>query len=157
MTPLATAEPVSSAARLTLAGYLPEPQTLDLAAVRRLPRQALGPTRVNCYSGRPVAEVESYAGARLIDLLDAAGFSSMPRSECKRCVVIAGGADGYRAMFSWSELYNSTLGDGALVLYERDGRPLDEHIGPLSLISAHDTQLGPRHLRRLESIVVMQL
>src|SRR5262249_6215269 len=93
-------------------------------------------------------------GARLIDVLDDVGFSSRPRSELKRCVVVARGADAYRAIFSWNELYNSTLGESVLVLYERDGRPLADDLGPLSLISARDRQFGPRHLRDLRALHV---
>jgi len=139
-------------ARLSVAGPLLRPCSHSIRSLRRLPRHELGPVQVNCFTGRPVASVLSYAGARLIDLLDDAGLSSTPRSRLKRCVILAGSQDGYQAIFSWNELYNSPIGAGVLVLYERDGQALDTHLGELSLISAHDTQLGPRHLRLLSSI-----
>ncbi|MBS0454331.1 MAG: hypothetical protein JSS14_23785 [Proteobacteria bacterium] len=154
-------EPLQAActaeASLALSGHLPHPRTLDMSALTALARHELGPTQVNCFTGRPVATVRSMAGARLVDILDAAGFSTQPRGELKRCIVMATGLDGYGAMFSWNELYNASLGHGVLVLYERDGLPLDPALGPLSLISAHDRQLGPRHLRHLEGIHVRML
>ena len=72
-------------------------------------------------------------------------------------MVIASGEDGYRALFSWCELYNADIGSGVLVLYERDGQALPAGVGPLSLISANDRQLGPRHLRHLQGIQVLLL
>lgn len=53
-------------------------------------------------------------------------------------MVVALGEDGYQAIFSWNELYNSTIGEKALVLYEKNGGPLEPHLGALCLISAND-------------------
>lgn len=144
-------------ARLTLGGQLPFPATLGIDELRALPRVELGPTQVNCFTGRPVASVDSFAGVRLIDVLEAAGFSTQPRSQLKRCVIMAVGADDYHAVFSWSELYNIGVGAGVLVLFERDGLPLSRSLGPLALISANDRQLGPRHLRCLRGIHVQKI
>jgi hypothetical protein len=46
------------------------------------------------------------------------------------------GRDSYRAIFIWYELFNSSVGAAVFVLCERDGRPLDSHLNPLSLKSA---------------------
>ena len=143
--------------KLALTGHLPRPHEFELDELIGLPRHELGKTEVNCFTGRPVVSAQSYAGARLIDVLDASGFSSQPRSRLKRCVVIARGLDGYQAIFSWNELYNAAIGDAALVVYERDGRPLNDQLGPLSLLSAGDRQLGPRHLRHLQTVHVQLL
>jgi hypothetical protein len=67
------------------------------------------------------------------------------------------GQDGYEAIFSWNELYNATIGEKVLVLYERNAQALDAHMGRLCLISANDTRLGPRHLRGLLEVRVIQL
>ena len=142
---------------LDVTGLVPRPVVLTLAALERLPRHDLGPTQVLCYSGRPVAQVDSYVGARLVDVLDGCGLSERPRSELKRCVVVARGDDGYLAVFSWNELYNSTIGDKVLVLYEKNAEPLDAHLGRICLISANDARLGPRHLRGLLQVSVTML
>lgn len=143
---------VPQSVSLSVGGHVPRGRTYGLEDLLRFGRRELGPTQVNCFTGRPVASVGSYAGLSLLELLDDAGFSSQPRWQLKRCVIVAEGADDYQAIFSWSELYNSPIGAGVLVLYEREGQPLDEGLGPLSLISAHDRQLGPRHLRQLRSV-----
>lgn len=142
---------------LQLAGDVPHPAALPLEAIRDLPHRELGATRVDCFSGRPVTAFGHCRGVRLLDLLDLTGFAATPRSQQKRCVVVAAGGDGYQALFSWAELYNAEGGDQVLVIYERDGLPLDEHLGSLALLAAGDRHLGPRHLRRLESITVRRL
>lgn len=52
---------------------------------------------------------------------------------------------------------NTTVGDGALLVFERDGRPLDEHEGRIALLSTADFRLGARHVRNVLRIEVMQL
>lgn len=142
---------------LEIMGLVPRPDAFTREALEQLGRHDLGPTQVLCFSGRPVAQVDSYVGARLVDLLDACGLSERPRSELKRCVVVARGNDGYQAVFSWNELYNSSIGQKVLVLYEKNGKALDAHLGAICLISANDARLGPRHLRGLSQVAVWML
>jgi len=142
---------------LEIMGLVPRPDAFTREALEQLGRHDLGPTQVLCFSGRPVAQVDSYVGARLVDLLDACGLSERPRSELKRCVVVARGNDGYQAVFSWNELYNSSIGQKVLVLYEKNGKALDAHLGAICLISANDARLGPRHLRGLSQVAVRML
>lgn len=74
------------------------------------------------------------------------------RLDLRKSVVVITAADGYRAVFSWAERYLSPIGDGALVIYERDGLPLGDDEGPLALVSLKDTRPGPRHVKWLRSI-----
>jgi len=55
-------------------------------------------------------------------------------------------------VFSWAELYLSPIGDGVLVVYERDGAPLDDNEGRIALVSLKDTRPGPRHVKWLQSV-----
>ncbi|MDM0025268.1 hypothetical protein [Variovorax saccharolyticus] len=142
---------------LEVVGRMPRPSSFGIHALKGLPRHELGPTEILCYTGRHVAQVESYAGALLVDILDACGFAEQPRSLLKRCVVVAHGQDGYQSIFSWSELYNSTIGRKAMVLYEKNSEALDAHLGSICLISANDARLGPRHLRGLTQLLVREL
>jgi len=60
-------------------------------------------------------------------------------------------------MRSWSELFDSPIRDKVLVLYECNGEALGTHLGCLSLISAGDRRMGPRHLRHLHAVTVQRL
>jgi hypothetical protein len=48
-------------------------------------------------------------------------------------------------------------GDGALVIYERDGAPLADDEGKIALVSLKDTRPGPRHVKWLQSIELRAL
>ncbi|MES2183794.1 MAG: molybdopterin-dependent oxidoreductase [Pseudomonadota bacterium] len=134
---------------LRVDGHVPHPRTFSLAQLQALPQVDLGPTEVVCLSARQVRRAHHYAGVRITDLLGETGFGTLPRNTLKQCVVVCHGADGYRAIFSWNELFNTAVGDRALAIVQRDGRPLADDPGELSLISAADLLGGPRNLQAL--------
>lgn len=88
-------------------------------------------------------------GVRLKALLQRAALAERDRLDWRRTIVMAIAADGYRAVFSWPELFNTDTGNLVLVLYQRDGMPLSDGEGPLALLAAADLRLGPRHVKQL--------
>lgn len=105
----------------------------------------------------PNAKASLVRGVRLKPVLDRAKLVVDDHNTPKKTVVIATGRDGYAVVFSWSELFNSKSGDNVLVLFERDDQALPDTEGPLALIAAGDTQMGPRHVKWLERIEVKQI
>lgn len=55
---------------------------------------------------------------------------------------------------TWSELFNSPVGDGVLVYFEKDGVPLADNEGRIAMVSSKDLRPGPRHVKWLQSIEV---
>jgi DMSO/TMAO reductase YedYZ molybdopterin-dependent catalytic subunit len=104
-------------------------------------------------SASTVPEVtRRYTGRLLRDVLERAKPVEKNRLDLRNSVVILTGSDGYRAIFSWAELYLSPIGDAALAVYERDGVTLPPDEGPLALVSLKDTRPGTRHVKWLQSI-----
>jgi hypothetical protein len=72
-------------------------------------------------------------------------------------VIEAPATAGYRAVFSWGELYNDALGEQVYMIGSQDGRPLDAAAGPLALRSLADQRPGPSHLRNRCALAVRPL
>ena len=72
----------------------------------------------------------------------------------RKAVVIAIARDGYRAVFSWPELANTTAGAQVMVAYARDSAPLEAAEGPFAIHAPGDTRIGPRHVKWLQRIEV---
>ncbi|MGA8515753.1 MAG: sulfite oxidase-like oxidoreductase [Burkholderiaceae bacterium] len=96
-------------------------------------------------------------GVKLPALLEQIGLNTQARAEWKNLLVTATATDGYRAVFTWPELINTPTGEGVLVVYERDGQPLDAREGRIALQSTADFRLGARHVRNLLRIEVSLL
>jgi hypothetical protein len=72
-------------------------------------------------------------------------------------VIIAGAVDGYQVVFSWPELFNTEVGSGVLVVFERDGQPFADREGRVALVSARDLHTGPRSVKWLARLDVKVL
>lgn len=143
-------------AQLTVTGEVKASLTLAADDLRAFPaEQQASFTQTR---GTPGQENRSTVrGVRLKAIVERAGLLAGARNDWKTTLVIATATDGYRAVFSWPELSNTAAGEGVLVLYERDGRPLDAREGQLALLSTNDVRLGARHVRNLQKIELRQL
>lgn len=132
---------------------------LDLAVddLRAFPPQQVGSMPVVCQSGATMGTIESLKGVLLRDVLEKAAVVAKEHNDVKKIAVIATASDGYKVVFSWSEIFNSPLGEGVLIFFEKNGQPLGEEEGRIALISARDIRTGPRHVKWLSGIEVRKI
>jgi DMSO/TMAO reductase YedYZ molybdopterin-dependent catalytic subunit len=98
-----------------------------------------------------------YGGVLLTAVLAEADIREDARLALRRTYVIARATDGYPAVFSWGELFNTPVGRGVLVAFERDGQPLRDGEGQIALVSSTDERPGPRHVKWLNRIEVRRV
>ncbi|CAN7275812.1 MULTISPECIES: molybdopterin-dependent oxidoreductase [unclassified Variovorax] len=150
---IATAQPSQ---QLEVAGAVRQQLRLDAAALAAFPAAEIGQF-TQSRSGQGTETRSSVRGVKVSALVARAGLAAPGRNDWKTLVVVATATDGYRALFSWPEISNTAVGEGVLVLFERDGKALDEREGRIALISAADHRLGARHVRNLMRIEVRAL
>ncbi len=147
-------------AKVQVAGHVENTLELGIEDLKRLAVQHVDDVRQVRMGGMASKESEQtrrYAGVLLRDVISAAKPSEKERHDLRRSVVVVTAADGYKAVFSWAELFISPIGEGALVIFERDGAPLPASEGPLALVSLRDTQPGPRHVKWLQKIEIRRI
>ena len=131
--------------------------TLALGAPELSALQATTLTQRQVVSSGATAATErsvTYSGPLLREVLRRAGFGSPDDRGARFAVIEAVATDGYRALFSWGELFNTAVGDQVLVISSQDGAPLNTVAGPLALRSLADLRAGARHVRNLCALVV---
>lgn len=106
---------------------------------------------------RPLARERGYSGVRLVDLLQEAQIREDARHALRRTYVVAMATDGFQAVFSWGELFNTPIGRSVLVAFERDGAPLRDGEGRITLVSLADERPGTRHVKWLTRIEVRRV
>ena len=153
----ARVKPVAGSS-LGIGGALALSTELSVRSLRASPLAAgLPPIALTTCTGTFKCNLTGYRGIKLTDLLDQARIEAPDRNSAKRTYVVVSARDNYTVMFSWSELYNSSVGAGVFVLVDRDDQELPDSEGPLALISREDLRTGPRHVRRLKSIEVRRV
>ena len=155
------AQPAPQApSKLVVTGNVEAKLVLSIGDLQRLPVQRvedLRQVRMGGAASKDGEQTRRYAGVLLRDVLTSAKLVEKERHDLRRSIVVVTATDGYQAVFSWAELFLSPIGDGALVIFERDGAPLPQNEGPLALLSLRDTQPGPRHVKWLEKIEIRRI
>ena len=142
--------------QVTVSGPVKTPLTLHVDDLKAFPPADVQTVTVKRRVDKD--EVDSVVrGVKLTAVLDRAGFVGSDPNEWKHTVVLVTATDGYQVVFSWSELFNSDLGAGAMLVFERDGQPLADREGRIALVSAKDTRGGPRSVRSVDRLEVRVL
>jgi len=141
---------------VAVAGDVQKPAALSVDALRAFPATA----QIEFKTTRDVDGRQQQTivrGVSLKAVLEQSGLAERDRFDWRKAVVIAIARDGYRAVFSWPELFNTEGGAQVMLAYERDGTPLGVSEGPVALHAPNDTRTGPRHVKWLERIEVRVL
>ncbi|RBQ26131.1 molybdopterin-dependent oxidoreductase [Arcobacter sp. CECT 9188] len=127
---------------------------LNVEELEKLSYFKSGSTPVICMSGETKDNVESYEGVLLKDILDKAVVDITSKKDFNKIYIQVVASDGYDAIFSYNEVFNTKLGDNIIVFYKKNGEYLKDYQGKIALISIDDIRNGPRHIKWLEKIVV---
>lgn len=143
--------------KITITGLVEHPLALTIDDLRQFPPQQVGEFSVVGQMGANRGKLQNFKGVRLKDILQRAVIVSKSRNDVKKMAIVATASDDYKVVFSWSEIFNSPLGEGVVVFFERDGKPLDDSEGRIAMISSKDIHTGPRHVKWLQGIEVRKI
>lgn len=139
---------------LEVSGQVNQPLLLSKEKLLALPRKEFSENRTVTQDGKEVTLAVRYQGVLLRTLLDEAGLKP-DRRAVRKAIVLLTAKDGYQASYSWGELYNSSLGDGVVMVLRHGNDELLETDGLPALRSLQDLRPGPRHVRWLNKIEVL--
>lgn len=142
---------------VSVTGAVEQTLTLGVEDLRAFPTQKVNEVPLVCQTGANLGKLENFKGVRLRDIIEKAKVVAPGHNDVKKMVVIAAASDGYKVVFSWSEIFNSPVGDGVYVFFEKDGMPLADDEGRIAMISTKDLRTGPRHVKWLKDIEVRKI
>ncbi len=142
---------------LRITGRLREALVISCEQLCAMETEEVEDIAVNCGEGDPVGKIASMKGVLLENLLAKASVRKEDHNDTKKMFIVAKASDGYKAVFSWQEIFNTPIGGGVMVLIEKNGKPLCGAGGGLELISLQDYYSGPRYVKMLESIEVVMV
>lgn len=134
---------------ISVTGAVEHTMTLGVEDLRAFPTQKVNEVPLVCQTGANLGKLENFKGVRLRDIIERAKVVAPGHNDVKKMVVIAGASDGYKVVFSWSEIFNSPVGDGVYVFADDEGR--------IAMISTKDLRTGPRHVKWLNHIEVRKI
>ncbi len=135
-------------------GRVRKPLLVSMEELCKMESEVLEDLFVVCGSGDPKGSIGSCRGVLLEDLIRKADVIKEEHDDTKKMFLVASASDGYKVVFSWQEIFNSPVGGGVLILFEKDGKPLDRERKRVDLISAQDMFMGSRYVKGLTNIEV---
>ncbi len=139
----------------SIVGRVTRPAVITFEELCAMDRQETQPLPLICGSGEPKGQLGVCCGVLLSDVINRADIVVREHNDTKKMLVVAEAADGYRAVFSWQEIFNSANGEGILIVLELNGQPLYAGSGEVDLISSHDFLTGPRYVHRLAAVEIV--
>lgn len=109
--------------------------------------------KVVSMEGQVKKTIAAFRGVSLKSLVDEAKMLIPTPKERGQFYVSVTGTDGHKVIFSWSELYNGTTGDKALIIFEENSQPITKE-GSFSLLSTADIFTETRYVKSIKSIEV---
>lgn len=142
---------------LRIVGKVKQERDVTLAQLLEMDQITIRDIPIACGSGEPKGKLDSCLGVLLTDIINSAEVVTTEHNDTKKMYVVITSEDGYRTLFSWQELFNSRVGEGVIIILEKDGRKLYEPQGLVDLFSANDFLTGPRYVKQVATITIMQL
>lgn len=138
--------------QLAVTGEVETPLVLTVDSLKKMNVATITDFTVVCQSGANMKQDSTARGVLLRDILEKAKIKQSGHKD-RNFYIVARATDGYKATFSWAEIFNNPTGDNVYVLIEENGRPIVRQ-GDMILICRNDIKTGPRHVYWLSSIDV---
>lgn len=140
---------------ISITGEVETPLILTVDSLKKMGVATLDSSNIVCQSGAIMNQSKSSRGVLLKDILNKAGLHQQNHKD-RNFYIVARASDGYKATFSWAELFNNPTGEHTYVIFEENNRPLTKK-GAMMLNSNSDIKTGPRHVNWLKSIEVKRV
>ena len=139
---------------LEIKGNVEFPLKLTIDSLKKMNVLALDSFKVVCQTGTTTSESVSFRGVLLKELLEKAKIIQNGHKD-RNFYFVATATDGYKATFSWGEIFNNPTGENTYVIFEENNAPIRK--GAFVLNTVNDIKTGPRHVYWLKSIDVRRV
>ncbi len=140
---------------LSITGEVEFPLILTVDSLKQMRVIALDSLNTVCQSGTIRSHSASSRGVLLKDILNKARIKQQNHTD-RNFYIVARASDGYKATFSWAEIFNNLTGENTYVIFEENNQSITKK-GAMLLNCTNDIKTGPRHVIWLKSIEVRRV
>ncbi len=138
--------------QLQVKGEVENVLSLTVDSLKQMKTVEIDNYQVVCQSATTGKAGKSCKGVLLKDIIYKAKIRQSGHKD-PNFYIVARATDGYKAIFSWGELFNNATGENTYVIFEENGMPI-KNKGEMVLICKNDIKTGPRQVIWLNSIEV---
>jgi len=155
-TVLAQETPYKTTYQFTITGQVKRESVITMDSLNSYPAKKIGDIKVTDHLGNFKHGDEKLKGVLLKDILMHSQLATTSPKLYSQFYFTCVGADGYKVVYSWNELFNTPVGDNVYILMEKNGVKADKLPESLQMTSMLDIKTGRRYLHNLDKIIVNQ-
>lgn len=149
-------QPASSEA-FAVSGAVKKNFSLTIADIMALPAADIGDVTITNHLGEVKSVAKQLKGVPLRKALEQLQCDAENPRQFSEFYLTFIATDGYKAVFSWNEIFNSPTGNTAFLVTMKDGRKLQDMSERILLITPSDEKTGRRYVKGLEKIIVSRV
>lgn len=149
--------PYKTTIQFSITGQIKKSALITMDSLNSYPLKEIGDISVTSHTGDFKHKDEKLKGVLLKDILSHSELDAASPRLYSQFYFTCIGADGYKVVYSWNELFNTPVGDHVYIVMEKNGVKADKLPESLQMASMLDFKTGRRYLHNLDKIVVSQV
>ncbi|MBS1681173.1 MAG: molybdopterin-binding protein [Bacteroidetes bacterium] len=138
----------------TISGEVNSPVTISIPDLKKWKEVAIGDLTITNHLGAKRSESKGLKGILLKDILKTVEMKADNPKIMSEFYFIFIASDGYKVVYSWNELFNTTIGDSVYLITEKNGKTISEMDDSILVVSTKDFKTGRRNLKGLITIEI---
>jgi hypothetical protein len=147
-------EKVKQTYQFSITGKVKKESVITIDSLKQYSIKNLGDIKVTDHLGNFKHQDDRLKGVLLKDILSHTTYAVASPKLLSIVYFVCSGADGYKVVYSWNELYNTSVGDNVFVIMEKNGLQVDKMPESIQMTSYTDYKTGRRYLHNLDKIIV---
>ena len=139
-----------------ISGKVKRESVITMDSLNQYPLNEVGNLKVTNHLGEFKHQDEHLKGVLLKDVLSHTSYAVSSPKLLSELYFTCSGADGYKVVYSWNELYNTPVGDQVYIVMEKNGVKAAQMPENIQMTSLMDFKTGRRYLHNLNRITVSQ-
>ena len=148
---------VTPTEQFTISGKIKTELKFTLADLNAYETKAIPDIVITNNNGEAKGTAKKLKGILLKSILEKIEFPIEKPKELNEFYFTFIASDGYKAVFSWNEIFNTETGNNIFIITEKDGKKINEMEDRILIITATDFKTGRRHIKGLEKIIVSRV
>jgi hypothetical protein len=147
-------ETVKKTNKFSIAGKVKKAAVITMDSLKQYTIQTIGDIKITDHTGVFKHEDDKLKGILIKDVLSHSLFDVSSPKLLSTLYFVFIGADGYKVVYSWNELYNTEVGNHVYILMEKNGVKAADMKESLQMTSMMDMKTGRRYLHNLDKVIV---
>ena len=137
-----------------ISGEVKSNVTVSITEFSKYTEVLMGDITITNHLGEKKSEQKSLKGILLKDILKTVEINNENPRVLSEYYFVCKSTDGYKVVYSWNEIFNSSVGESVYLVTSKNGQSAREMSESILMISPKDYRTGRRYLKSLASIDV---